>query len=102
MPKVTDSTQRYLVEALVPNPDGSFELVKWYASSYAHMARLHPSFESIPPSFWKHAVRYKQVDGSYSGRKLTNNRGIYVERLNFIMKEGSPLRKEGCLAYILF
>jgi hypothetical protein len=94
MPKVTDSTQRYLVKALVPNPDGSFELVKWYASSYAHMARLHPSFESIPPSFWKHAVRYKHEDGGYRGRKLVNNRGIYVERLNFIMKAGSPLRRK--------
>ena len=94
MPKVTDSTQRYLVKALVPNTNGSSELVQWYASSFAHMARLHTSFESIPASFWKHSCRYKQVDGSFSGRKMANTRGIYVERLNFVQIAGSPLRRK--------
>ncbi len=94
MPKVTDSTQRYLVKALVPNENGSYELVEWYASSFAHMARLHTSLEGIPSSFWKHSCRYKQIDGSFTGRKMANNRGIYVERLNFVQIAGIPLRRK--------
>ena len=95
MPKVTDTTARYIVRAIVPNGDGSYALRQWTVASLAHMPALHTSFADIPKTFWKHNTKYQQEDGSYRGRSKCprDNRGIYIERLNFVQIEGKPLRR---------
>ncbi len=86
MPKVNAQTQRYIVRALVPCSDGSFDLKEWTASSFEHIQSLHPSFAEIPLSWFRHSVHYRDDKGLVKGRpgKRRNPKPIYIERTNWV------------------